>query len=347
MPLDLYSTRAQLKAVELLPRNYSVLADFFAADMGVVEDEKAIWDFRKGSQKMAPFVHANTGDVVMPRDGFVTNEVGFCTIAPSRVIENNDLRGRSFGENVLGAMTPEEREKRMIARDLMDMKAAIQLRREWMVRQVLLTGKLSIFEYTNEGRSINATAVADYNFTNIYTPDTPWDQAGAKIEDDMEAIFDMVYDGLGIVDRIVMAPDVAAAMRGNADYVKQFDYKNINMGEINQKYKGQGLRFIGWNADGVEMWSCSGKFQDDDGLMKPIIPNGKLIAGSGNILNLLHGPVTQIEEPGMNAQHKTYMKKEVPLRYASVDSNTLKNRLTSCPTVVPPNVDAWAVANVL
>ena len=65
------------------------------------------------------------------------------------------------------------------------------------------------------------------------------------------------------------------------------------------------------------------------------------------MLNIYHGPVTQVEETGMNAQHKTYIKKEVPLRYGSIDGNSIKNRLTSCPTVVPANVDGWCVATVI
>ena len=86
---------------------------------------------------------------------------------------------------------------------------------------------------------------------------------------------------------------------------------------------------------------------DDDGQVKKLIPDGKLIAGSEDILNIFHGPVTQVEETGSNAQHKTYIKKEVPLRDGSIDGNSIKNRLTSCPTVVPANVDGWAVATVL
>ena len=61
----------------------------------------------------------------------------------------------------------------------------------------------------------------------------------------------------------------------------------------------------------------------------------------------VRGPVTQVEETGANARHKTYIKKEVPLCYGSIDGNSIKNRLTSCPTVVPRNVDGWAVATVL
>lgn len=347
MPLDIYSTRAQLAAIELMPREYSFLFDFFCRDMGAVEDDKAIYDFRKGSRPMAPTVRPGTGGVVMGRDGFETREIGFCCIAPERIIEDDNLRGRIFGERVLGAMTPQEREKKMMARDLVEMRKAIQRRYEWMVRQVLLTGKLEIFQYTNEGRGKKASLVADYGFTNKYTPGTKWNQAGAKIDDDMRAIFDMVYDGVGYVDRIVMAPDVASAMLENGNYIRQFDGRNIDMGKLNTRYRGAGVRFIGWNSDGVEMYSLSGNFVDDDGSVKPTMPSGTLIAGGADIIRMPFGPVTQVEHQGPNAQHKTYIKKQVPLRYGSIDGNSIKNRLTSCPTCVPENVDAWAVATVL
>ena len=344
--MDIYSTRAQLAAIDLMPREYSVLYDFFAHDAGTVEDDKAIYDYRKGSRRMAPTVHPGTGGVLMERDGFETREIGFCQIAPERIIEDQNLKGRIFGERVLGAMTPQERERKLLARDLMEMRKAIQRRREWMVRQVLLTGKLSIFTYTNEGRGVNPTMIADYGFTNNFVPDTKWDQAGAKIDDDMQEIFDLVYDGLGTVDKIVMASDVASAVLHNDAFMKQYDRRNEEAGKINTKYRGSGLRFIGTNADGVELYSLSGTFVDDDGQVKKLIPDGKLIAGSSDILNIFHGPVTQVEEPGSNAQHKTYIKKEVPLRHGSIDGNSIKNRLTSRPTVIPFNVDAWAVAKV-
>ena len=345
--MDIYSTKAQLAAIDLMPREYSALFDFFCRDAGTVEDEKAIWDYRKGSRRMAPTVHPGTGGVLMERDGYETREIGFCCIAPERIIEDQNLKGRMFGEKVLGAMTPQERERRLLARDLTDMRKAIQRRYEWMVRSVLLTGKLSVFEYTDEGRNLTANKIADFGFTNNYTPTTNWDQAGATIDDDMHDIFDMVYDGLGYVDRIWMAPDVAACLRDNSNYIKLFDGRNIDMGRMNTQYRGSGVRFIGWNSDGVEMYSLSGTFVDDDGTTKQVIPSGTLIAGSADVLKMYFGPVTQVEEVGMNATHKTYIKKQVPLRYGSIDGNSIKNRLTSCPTIVPENVDGWCVAKVL
>lgn len=345
--MDIYSTSAQLKALELLPPEYSFLADTFAADMGAVEDDTAIYDFRKGSRVMAPIVQNGTGGVLMARDGYQTNRIGFCTIAPERIITTPDVSKRAFGEEVLGAMTPEQRAKKMQAKDLVEMRQAIQRRREWMVRQVLLTGKLEVFRYTNEGRDKKTTMYADYGFTNNVTIGNKWNTSTADVDADMKNAFDLVYEGGGIVDMIVMAPDAAQAMLNNSAYIKHFDGININMGEINAKYRGQGVRFLGWNADGVEMFSLSGKFVDDDGVAKDIMPSGTVLFGSKGMLKMLHGPVTQVEDAGMNATIKTYIKKEVPLRYGDINSNAVKNRLTSCPTVVPFNVDAWAIANVL
>lgn len=347
MALDIYSTRAQLAAIEQMPREYSFLYDTFCSDMGVVEDDKAIYDFRKGAKEMAPIVHENVGGVVMGRTGYETREIGFCTIAPERIIDTADISKRYFGEKILGAMTPQERERKLLIKDLSEMRAAIQRRREWMALQVLLTGKLDIFQYTNEGRETVASKFADYGFTNNFTATTKWNQSGAKIVDDMNAIFDIVYDGLGTVDTIVMAPGVASALLANDAFMKTMDMRNVDMGEINTKYRGQGVRFIGRNSDGVAMYSYAGKYIDDNGVAQACMPAGKLIAGSADIIKCIHGPITQVESEDGAAQHKTYIKKEVPLRYGSIENNTVKNRLTSRPTMVPFNVDAWVVADVL
>ncbi len=345
--MDIFSTAAQLKVIEILPRENTFLYDNCVASEELVEDDHAIYDFRKGTKRMAPFVHPNTGGVVMERDGFETREIGFATIAPERPITLHDVSTRSFGEAVLGAKTPEQRAKELMVRDLMEMRAAIQRRREWMVRQVLLTGKLEIFRYTNFGRDRQTTLVADYQFTNNFTPDNAWDTSGADIDSDMREMFDLAYEGGGTIDMVLMDPYAANAMLNNSDYMKKFDGRNIDMGAINTKYRGQGIRFIGWNSDGVEMFSVSGKFVDDDGTVQPILPSGTVITLGKGVFKAPHGPVSQVEEPGMNARLKTYIKKEVPLRYGSIETKSLMNRVTSCPTVIPFNVDAWVVGHVL
>lgn len=346
MPIDIYSTRAQLAAIELMPPEHTFLYDTFVQEIAPVEDDRAIYDYRKGGKPMAPFVHDGSGGVLMGRDGYMTKEIGFCTIAPERMIENKQLKGRIFGENVLGAMTPEQREKKMLVRDQVEMRQAIQRRREWMARQVLLTGTLNIFEYTKEGRSMNTTKVADYGFTNKYVP-IKWNQAGANIQKDMDYMMDLVNEGCADVDTIVMDSFAYHAMLENSNYIALFDKRHVSVGEIRPRYKDAGVRYVGTNADGVDMYAVSGSFQDDDGTMVKILPKGTVIVGGKGMLKCVHGPVTQVEGYGAAAMHKTYIKKEVPLRLGSPESNSISNRITSRPTIVPFNVDAWCVGTVL
>lgn len=345
----LYSTATMLKAIEQMPRLYTFLYDLFAQDGENVSEDTALYDYRKGAVQMAPFVVEHTGGVVMNRTGYQTNRVGFTTISPERIVTLEDIATRAFGEKVLGDRTPEQRAKELLNRDLKELTAAVQRRREWMVRQMLLTGKLEIFRYLADGLEKETTMVLDCNFTNTYTPRTKWNQAGANILYDMETIFNLVYDGLGQVDTIVMAPDVAHAMLQNSDYMKYLDMRNVDMGEINTRYAGQGVRFLGYNHDGVKLYSYAGKFLDDDGTMKACIPAGKLIAGSSAVkpLRVPHGPITKVEGLDENAAFRTFIKKEVPFRLGDSGSDTIKTRLVSRPTVIPDNIDAWCIATVL
>lgn len=342
-----FYTRAQLAALEQIPREYPFLLDTFVMDSGCVEDDKAVYDYRKKDRIMAPFVVDGAGGIPMGRDGFSVREIGFPTIAPERVINFNNISARMFGEKILGASTPAQRAKKQQAADMKEMLAAIDRRKEWMVRQILLTGKLEIFRYTNNGRDKKTSLIADYDFTNNFTPSTPWDENGSMIDDDMRRIKDMIYDGGGNLDLIVCAPDVAEAMVHNADFMKTFDYKNADMGKIKTAYRGSGLRYWGQNSEGVDLYSYTANFVDDEGQVQPMIPSGKLIAGGRQMINMLYGPVTLVKGRDENSDWETYIKKEVPQRLGNPESNQITNRITTRPTMVPFNINAWVVADVL
>ena len=66
---DLFSTAVMLKAVEQGPRIYTFLSDSFAADGGLCDDERALYDYRKGAETgLAPFVVPGTGGVAINRE---------------------------------------------------------------------------------------------------------------------------------------------------------------------------------------------------------------------------------------------------------------------------------------
>lgn len=347
MAFSMYSTAAMLRAVELMPVETNFLMDMFGQIGDNVEDTEAIYDQKKFTVQMAPFVSDGMPDVLIGRDGFDTKRIGFARMAPARIVTLQDISTRSFGEKMMGGMTPAERARKMLSRDLLELTQACMRRRAWMVRQMMLTGKCEIFRYTREGRDKQTLLNIDYGFTNNYTPDTKWDQADADPSYDMERIVDLVAEGSGNVDRIVMAADVASALLENEKFMKHMDRINERAGQINARYMGYGVRYIGINKDGIEMYSCSGKFRNDRGLLEKIIPDGTLIAGSAGAVKIHHGPITKVEGQDENSEFQTYIKQEVPFRIGSSESDTIKIRMVSCPTAMPENIDGWAIAKVL
>lgn len=338
-------TLTQLRSIERLEPVPSFFHDaFVGSNIELCGTEKAEWDYRKGSVRMAPFVAPNVGGVVMARQGFEEQYVKFPKITPERPVTMDDIGGRTFGEAVYGGMTPQQRALKLMAEDLTYLRNAIQLRKEWMVAQVVTTGTLDIIEFTGNGFARPSHRV-DYKFTNRYAPVKTWDDPDADPLEDLNEMTEIVHEGQGQVEVILMAPDVAKAFLRHKKVLERMDILRANFGQIKPRWQSNSLRYLGTDENGVEMYVYAGKYLDDDGIQKPFMPNGTVYAGPRKMLRSLYGPVTQVETP--NGSHITYIAKEVPLRYSSVDNNMTMQRLTSRPMFVPNNIDEWAIGKVL
>lgn len=341
-------TIVMLKAVEQMPKVPTFLWDTLVEDQGTVGEGEVMWDYRRGDQQMAPFVTDNVGGVALERTGFVTRTIDFPTIAPERIIEKSQIMTRAFGEAVYGGKTPEKRAQEMRAADLQYLKRAIQLTREWMVAQVLTTGKLTLPTFTEHGQ-VNAQKVADYQFTNYATVTNKWDGANADIDADLDAMFEEIVDNMGPEpDMFIMSPDVAHAMLNNDKFLKKRDIIRVDYSRVNPQHRENrypGMMHIGFTNDGKELIAYRGQYKDWDGQMKPFIPAKTIYAVSRGIFKALHGPVTLIEKDG--EPFKTYIAKEVPYFNSYAQNNTQVIRLTSRPIVIPFNVGAWSKRTVL
>lgn len=339
----IYDTMVQLKAIELLPIIPSFLHDATVIDGGNVTEEEALWDFKKGTVKMAPFVAPNVGGVVIEREGYRTNRIEFPMIAPERPVQKTDLTTRAFGEQIYyGGMTPEERARKLTMADIVDMRNMIQLRREWMVSQLLATGKLDIYEYTEQGVPTLPTKQVDYGFTNNFVPDYDWDEEGSDPDEDMYKMEELVLQGQGKIGYYVMSQDVAGALLHNKNYIAQHDIRNANFGKLEQRFVDPHVRYIGVNARGVEMYEYTGTFEDEQGNTKNFIPNGTIELISDGLFKEYHGPITQLE----GSDFRTYIAREVPKVYSNERNDVKNQRLASRPMYIPFNVDAWAVGKV-
>jgi len=348
--LDMFNTMTMLKAVEQMKPIPRFLGDMFCADDGATDDDHLFYDYRKGDQTgLAPFVVPGTGGITINREGFEMRQVAFSRMAPQRTITMRDISVRQFGENIVGGMTPADRSKKKVAEDLKVLRTVNQNRRNWMVREVLIKGKLEICRYTHEGREAKASMLADFGFENYYEPAVKWDQAGARFEYDFEKFNEAIMEEGGDVDTILMGPGVFDTMLENEFYLKSLDLDKAAMGELRTRYAGQGLYFRGLTRNGIKMVSDYAKFRNDDGQMEYEIPYGHILLAStvNKPLRMLHGPITKVKGTDDSARHETYVKKEVPFRIGNSDNDTIINRLVSCPTVIPDNVGAWGVMRVL
>lgn len=348
MNFDYNNPVDQLAAIELMQPVYSFLYDTFVDDKGAVEEEDIAWDSRVGDVPMAPFVHEDVGGVPIARANFTTHKLGFPTIAPEMLVKSIDIKTRAFDEVFFGGMTPAERANKLIGEDIQTLRLSIQKRREWMVAQMLLKGLLEIFKHTSLGGVTVADKTVDYNFQNHFVASTKWNQSGHDILGDIDRCEELVRKNLGAPEVIVCGSDVKYALFASESYKKVLDNRNLEAGHLMLKYTAiPGVQFLGHTASGLEVYTYNREFEDGKGGMLPFIPKGKFIMGSKKMLKGYHAPVTIIDKDGPEGKFVTYVKKEVPERFADKNGNVMKQRVTSRPILVPKNVGGWVVGEVL
>lgn len=348
MPKDLtiYDNATMLDAVQMMVPVPSFLMDTFVRDEGTADQDEAIWDYMKGESPMAPFVH-KLGATLVEREGYHTNKVEFPTLGIRKNLEAKDLTKRLFGEKVFGGKTPEERSTMQQMKDLLDLRRRLAARREWMAAKTLLEGKIEFVEFTDDGRTTLPTKEVDYGFTNSYVADNAWNGTDADIQADMDAIFALVEAGLGTSEIMVMAPDVRAAIMSNEKFLKKLDLLHVNNGSLTTQHRYPGVIYMGISPSGQEMYSYYGKVVNESKAQVQLIPNGKLICGSRGMLRMVHGPITKVDKTGPDGDFKTYLVKELPWRMADENANLISLTMMSRPLIIPFNVDAWVVADVL
>src|SRR5499427_1144750 len=145
MPLNpAYETKTLLAPFEQWPLVSTFLRDTFFTGREYPPTNLIEFDFRRGRRKMAPFVAPLVGGKLMERQGFETRFFRAPRIAPVRALRTPDLEARMIGENIYSARSPADRAAELLAEDSVYLDEAISRREEWMCRQVLVNGKLTV-----------------------------------------------------------------------------------------------------------------------------------------------------------------------------------------------------------
>ena len=337
-----YTTREMIEAIEISnPMKRFFSATFFNVSHTHTAAKIEV-DIKKGKRRMAPFVAPRVGGKVISRDGFTTNTFTTPKIAPERIMTLDDITKRGLGENLYSKKPPEERADELLSRDLNELDASIENRKEWMARELLFKGKIDIVN-VDEGVDIQV----DYNFTNnlVLSGSECWGAGGNILNDLRQWRRDIIRKTGNAPDMLILAPDVAEVFTNDDTIKASMDILNLKNVVMEPKVVDSALTFLGKIAEiGIEVYTYDEWFINDDDEEESMIPDGTLLLiNSKGVGSFEYGAVTIMEENDF----VTYEAEKVPKIINDTKNEIKLIRMTSRPLPIPFDVDSWYTVQVI
>lgn len=343
MAISIYDPRTMLEAVRQMHPFRTFLKDtFFGHAVSVTTDYVDV-DYYKGRRRMAPFVAPKLAGKMIEREGFHTKTYKAPMLKPKRILTADDLMKRSMGEHIYSGRTPDQRAMEHLAQDLADLDEAITRREEWMVAQVLFTGKVEMV-----GEGVKETL--DFQFTNkteISQADKKWTSAKSDPIADLQSWRQAIIKDSGITpDMVIIASDVVHAFINHPSVQKILDNKRIELGKIEPRLLPNGVTYIGSiPLLGMDIYSYDEWYVDEvDDQIKSLVPSGTvLVASTRAKSSFMYGAVTLQAGESFH----TFEGSRIPKTWMKEDPDARHIQIYSRPVPVPHEVNSWYVAKVL
>jgi hypothetical protein len=224
------------------------------------------------------------------------------------------------------------------------MDDGISRREEWMVSQILFTGKV---EMKGEG----VDSVLDFDFTNKETLSGTdlWSDPNSDPLARLKNYRLAVIQKSGITpDRVIMASDVVDSFTSHPGIQKAMDVTRITLGRIEPQTLPNGVTYIGTITSlGLDVYSYDEWYFDEETeTEKPMVPAGHLMLGSTRSRSsMLYGAVTLLDSK--TEQFQTFEGNRIPHSWVTQNPAARYLQMNSRPLPVPHEVDSWYVAKVL
>lgn len=344
MTVNLYDPRHMIEMVEKIPKTHTFFRDTFFKRVEISPTDKIEMDIRKGSRKMAPFVHERVGSEIDPNSGFITKEFRPPLVSPGRLTTVDDILHRMPGENMYEPTSPSERAMRKMLDDYKNLENQITRREEWMCAQAICTGQILVV-----GKSVNY--VIDLDFTNketITTETQKWsDLANSDPLADLDRWAKRVQiTGFVNPNIVIMGSAAADYFMKNEKVLKVLDVKNVNLGLIAPKELPNGTTYIGYlPKNNLSIYTYTEWAEDATGTPTPLVPdNAVIVAYSGEENVMGYAAITIADMK--NDTFVTYEKTRVPEQEMKQNPARRFLYLHSKPLPIPAEVNSWFVANV-
>ncbi|TVX93041.1 major capsid protein [Paenibacillus agilis] len=340
---DIYSFPTLLKVIGALPSPNTYILDTFFQDGEEFETEYVEVQTVKGSKSIAPYVSELQPGKVILRTGFTANQYKPALIKPAIPITSIDLRTRSAGESLINPIPPEVRARRLLAKDIIDLRDAITRRLIQQAAELMFTGKV-----TQIGEGVSQ--VIDYDFTNFVTL-SGTDLFSNPASDPIKFLTEWRQM---IVDKEASTPDVvltdyntAVSIVRHPKILELAKNDGLDIGKIDTTLLPRGVTYHGYLRDvGVHIYSYTGKYTNDENKEVPFIPAGTLAMLSSQEKFSIHYGANIIMDK-KTEEFMRVMGKITPQTWVTIEPAQRWLQMLSRPLAVPANVDGWVVAKVL
>jgi|SRR5690554_567757 len=244
------------------------------------EDESISFDKLSSDKKLAPFVSPMVaGKAQRTRGG---NKYAFTPayVKPKNVLDPKRMVKRLPGEAIGGQLSASQRRQAILVDTLDEQRRKIKRREEWMVAQIIQTGKVVV-----EGEDYPTSEVdfqRDPNLTiDLSGGAAAWDQTTAKPAEDLEDWFALmvapathVIMGRGAYRKFIgfdaVKKDLLDTQRGSETVLEMAPSTQL------ASFKGR------LGGAGPEVWTYAGYYEDANGDKQLFIPdNGVAIVSVG------------------------------------------------------------------
>lgn len=342
--MNIFEARTMLEALEQMHQANTFLRNTFFSSVRTFETDAVDVDIVKGKRRMAPFVAANRPGVVVSRDGYVTKSYKPPKVNPKRVTTAEHVMKRQPGEMLYNSgMSPEDRAKELLAKDLVELDDMISRREEWMAAQALFTGQINVV-----GDGVNDLVDFGHTLKETLATGAKWSETTGDPLGDLAGWRTECIKASGIApDTCVMSSEVADVFLQNEKVLKLLDNRRVDLGQINPQQLPGGVTYVGYIGGRVSMdiYTYDEWYIDDDGNEQPMVPAGKvLVASTKARFERLHAVIEDVTDDGamvfsaVPRYPRTFVEKDPAQRFVQVISR---------PLLVPVQVDSYFVGTVL
>ena len=341
MPFSIYETATLIKVVENLKPPSSFLLDLFFTGQVNSRDEFVSIDVFDGKRRLAPFVSPLMEGKVVQGLGYQTATFKPPYIKPKNRLDPNRAIRRQIGEQIGGAMSPQERAAANLAFELNEQMNQIFRRMEWMASKAMTDGAITVVGDGFPATTINFGRSPALNLT--LTGGSRWGQAGISPSNNIDdwATSVLQQSGWAVTD-VVFTPASWRLFR--ADPLVQAVVASFKNGSEDFTAGGTtpqrgGIRLGQWGQ--YTLWIYWEWYVDPvDGVEKPMLPDGTVILGSPSVEGTRAFGAIQDEDlnfPEVPIVPKSWTEKDPGARFVMTQS---------APLTIPSRVNASMSAMV-